>query len=301
MKKVVCFDVGGTFIKYGVVNEEGDILFKSKLHTPKENCKRTIPEIMIQKINGLKKEYNIYSVGISTAGKVDSERGEIIFASENLPKYTGAKLSQEVKNYTGLDCFVENDVNSAALAERWKGAAKGLSTFVCLTLGTGVGGAIVVNGKLYKGVMGGSGEIGHMIINEDGDNCNCGSKGCFERYASTAALIRSYSMISGIPEEKVSGEDIFMKIIAGDKQAINAYKKFLNHIVTGLISITHIFDPGLIVLGGGISAQGNSFFQDLNELFKRRVMPSYGEYTKIVKAELGNDAGLLGACYISLN
>lgn len=301
MKKVACFDVGGTFIKYGVVNEQGEILTKLKLHTPKNNCNIEIPKIIIQEINELNKYHNINSVGISTAGKVDSGNGKIIFASENLPGYTGTKLSEEVKTNTGFECFVENDVNSAALAESWKGAGKELSTFVCITLGTGVGGAIIIKDKLYKGVMGGSGEIGHMIINEAGDKCNCGSKGCFERYASTAALIRNYLRKSGAAKESLSGKDIFDKIENGDTQAKEVYKEFLNHIVTGLVNITHIFDPGLIVLGGGISAQGKPFFDDLNELFKSRVMPSYGEYTKIVQAKLGNDAGILGACYIALN
>lgn len=301
MKKVACFDVGGTFIKYGIVNEEGEILAKSKIHTPKHNCKKEIPKIIIQKINEFKKDFNFNSVGISTAGKVDSEKGEIVYASENLPGYTGTKLSKEVKINTGLKCYVENDVNAAALAEGWKGVSKGISTFMCITLGTGVGGAIIIDDKLYKGVMGGSGEIGHMIINETGDKCNCGNNGCFERYASTAALIRNYSMKSGLPKESLNGKDIFKKIENGDEQAIKAYKEFLSHIVTGLVNITHIFDPGLIVLGGGISAQGKPFFNDLNRLFKDRVMSSYGEYTKIVQAQLGNDAGLLGACYITFN
>jgi glucokinase len=301
MRKVACFDIGGTFIKYGVVNEQGEILAKSKLNTPKNNCKEEIPKLIIKQINELNKYHNINSVGISTAGKVDSKNGEIIFASENLPGYTGTKLSKEVKIKTGLECFVENDVNSAALAESWKGAGKGVSTFVCITLGTGVGGAIIINDELYQGVMGGSGEVGHMIINESGDDCNCGSKGCFERYASTAALIRNYTLKSGLSEQSLSGKDIFNKIKNGDERAIESYKEFLNHIVTGLVNITHIFDPGLIVLGGGISDQGKPFLDDINELFKERVMPSYGEYTRIVQAQLGNDAGILGACYIALN
>ncbi|WP_432663473.1 ROK family protein [Wukongibacter baidiensis] len=300
MKSVACFDVGGTFIKCGVVDERGEILLKSKIKTPKENCKDTIPKIMVEKINEFSKKYQIKSVGISTAGKVDSEKGEIVFSSDNLPGYTGAKLSEKIKKQTGLDCFVENDVNAAALAESWMGAAKGLKTFFCLTLGTGVGGAIVINGELYKGVMGGSGEIGHMIINEQGESCSCGSKGCFERYSATSALIRGYSRISGIPKEDITGREVFDRIMSCDKLAIKSYKEFLDHLVTGLVNITHIFDPGLIVVGGGISDQGEPFFKDLNELFKRRVMPSYGEYTRVVKAELGNDAGLLGACYVAI-
>jgi glucokinase len=301
MRNIACFDVGGTFVKYGVVDENGDILFKSKFLSPKQNCKIKIPEMMISKIKEFQKEYSIHSVGISTAGKVDSEKGEIIFCSDNLPGYTGAKLSEEIKKFTGLDCFVENDVNAAALGESWQGAGKDRENFVCVTLGTGIGGAIIINGKLYKGVTGGSGEVGHIIINENGEECNCGSRGCYERYASTAALIRNYAVKAGISEETINGKDIFKKVKKGEELAVEVYKEFLSHIVTGLVNITHLFDPGLIVIGGGISEEGDCLLKDLNSLFKQKVMPSYEEHTEIVRAILGNDAGLIGACYIALD
>ncbi len=300
MKTIACFDVGGTFIKYGVVNEEGDILFKSKFPSPKENCKVNIPKLISEKTKELQKEYDICCIGICTAGQVDSEKGEIVFATENLPGYTGAKIYEDLKRLTGLESYVENDVNAVGLGEMWKGAGKGKDTFVCMALGTGIGGAIIIDGKLYKGVYGGAGEVGHAITNEGGEPCNCGSKGCYERYASTSALIRQYAKRANIHEDSINGEELMNRVRNGEKLAVEVYNEFLKHVVAGLVTITHILDPGLIAIGGGISAQGKPFFDEINELFKKEAMPSYAERTKIVPAELKNDAGLIGACYAAI-
>lgn len=297
MKKVVSFDIGGTFIKYGVVNEEGEILIKDKVPSPDRNCAVSIPKRLIDVINDLSKEYEISGVAISTAGQVDSEKGEIIFASDNLPGYSGSKIVKVITDAAKLKCIVENDVNAAAAGEMWKGAAMGKDTFFCMTLGTGIGGAIIINGKLHKGAGGFAGEIGHTIINEHGEKCNCGGQGCYERYASTSALIRNYKKESEIRDE-VSGIEIINKVHEKDSIAIKIYNEFLDHIVTGLVNITHLLDPGLIVIGGGISEQGKPFFAELNKRFKDTVLKSYASYTKIVQAKLGNDAGLLGAAYL---
>lgn len=297
MKNIAAFDVGGTFIKYGVVDENGEILFKDKFKSPRQDCKNTVPYEIIEKIKELQKEYEIYAVGISTTGKVDSKNGEIVFASDNLPGYTGAKLSEEIKNKTGLNCIVENDVNAVALGELWKGAGKGRDTFICIALGTGIGGAIVINKKLYKGIGEGAGEIGHAVIERKGEKCQCGGEGCYERYGSTSALIRSYSKAANVDIESLSGEIIMNKITAGESLAISVYDEFLNSVVTGLANLTHILDPGLIIIGGGISSQGEPFFQEINRRFKNKVMPSYAEYTEIIQAQLENDAGIIGAAY----
>lgn len=304
MKNIACFDVGGTFIKYAVINSAGEILFKDKFVSPKENCKDTIPQIIIEKTKELQNNFKIDAMGISTAGQVDSAKGEIVFASGNLPGYTGAKLSEVIGKELNINVYVENDVNAAALGELWKGAAEGKDNFVCITLGTGVGGAIVIDRKLYKGIGGGAGELGHMITIEDGDKCNCGCVGCYERYASTSAFVRAYIREANLNEEdakEVSGETIMQKVHAGEELACKVYDKFLNHVVTGLVSITHILDPGVIVVGGGISAQGEEFFKELNLRFKNIAMKSYAEHTDIVQAKLQNDAGIYGACYIALN
>jgi glucokinase len=304
MKHVVCFDVGGTFIKYAVINSSGEILFKDKVYTPDHNCRVTIPKNMITIIESLKKHYKLNSVGISTAGLVDSKNGVVTNAT-NFHEYSGARLSEVVNQGTGLKAFIENDVNAAALGEMWMGAAKGKNTFVCIVLGTGVGGAVVINGKVVKGTSGAAGEIGHMIINEQGEQCGCGNKGCYERYASTSSFIRSYinrakEQSITIKEGEVNGETIMKLVNDGDKLAVEVYNKFIDSIATGIVSVTHLLDPGLIVIGGGISAQGKVFFEELNNRFKKRVIKGYVDHTNIVQAQLENDAGIYGACYIAL-
>jgi len=304
MKNVVCFDVGGTFIKYAVINSEGKILFKDKFPTPNYNCRETIPENMINKIEEIRGSYELHAVGICTAGLVDSKNG-VVIAANNFPEYSGTRLSEAVKKGTGLNTFVENDVNAAALGEMWKGAAKGHDTFVCIALGTGVGGAVVIDGKVVKGVSGAAGEIGHIIIEEKGEQCGCGTVGCYERYASTSAFIRTYmnkALEQGmdISESEVDGEYIMKLVNSGDKLALEVYNQFLDHVVTGIVSVTHLLDPGLIVVGGGISAQGQVFFNELNNRFRKRAIKDYAEHTTIVQAQLKNDAGIYGACYIAL-
>lgn len=307
MRNVACFDVGGTFIKYAVINDAGEILLKDKFATPISNCKETIPAAISKKVMKLKDRFEIYRAGISTAGQVDSAKGEIIFATDNLPGYTGAKLSRDIEKETGLKTFIENDVNAAALGEMWKGAAKNRDTFVCITLGTGIGGAIVIGGKLFKGAAGSAGEIGHTIINENGEDCTCGCSGCYERYASTAALIRKYTYElkkecpGEVNIEDIDGERIMERVNSGEKLAVRVYDEFLDHIVTGIVNVTHLLDPGLIVIGGGISAQGKPFFDEINSRFRKRAMKSYSSHTEIVQAALANDAGILGACYTALN
>jgi glucokinase len=304
MKNVVCFDVGGTFIKYAVINSAGEVLCKDKVPTPNHNCRVTIPENMIKIIKGLKEHYELSSVGICTAGLVDSKKGVVITAY-NFHEYSGARLSEYVKQGTELEVFIENDVNAAALGEMWMGAAKGSDTFVCIVLGTGVGGAVVIDRKVVKGVNGAAGEVGHMIVNEQGEECGCGTKGCYERYASTLAFIRSYIKMAKeqgirINEDEVNGEAIMKLVNDGDKLAVEVYNKFIDSIATGIVSVTHLLDPGLIVIGGGISSQGKAFFEELNNRFRKRVIKDYVNNTNIVQAQLENDAGILGACYMAL-
>lgn len=302
MKNVVCFDVGGTFIKFAVINEEGKILFKNKFPTPSYDCKVTIPENMIEKIEQLQRQFEIHSVGICTAGVVDSKSGIVLTAS-NFKDYDGARLSEYIKKRVHLQVYVENDVNAIALGELWMGAAKGHDTFVCIALGTGVGGSIVIDGKVVKGISGGAGEIGHIIVNEKGEQCGCGAVGCYERYASTSALIRNYRKKAekqGIKIEEINGESILKRVAEGETLAKEVYDEFLEHVATGIVSITHLLDPGLIVLGGGISAQGEDFIKKLNDKFQKKAMKEYADHTKIVQAELKNDAGIYGACYSAL-
>lgn len=300
MKNIVCFDIGGTFIKYGVLKENGHILYKNKIKSPESNCRTAIPELLSSLIENLKNDYNPACIGISTAGMVDSLKGEIIFASDNLPDYTGTKLSEEMFRRTGLSCRVENDVKSAALGELWMGTDKNISSFYFMALGTGIGGAMIIDNKLYKGTNFNAGEVGHIVTNDYGNKCNCGGIGCYETYASSSALIRIYCNETGTSASDINGERIMELVHQGDSTALTVYNKFVHNIITGILNITYLLDPGLIVIGGGISEQ-KKLIEDLNSNFKKRAITSFVANTKIVSSSLKNDAGLTGACYVALN
>lgn len=302
MRNIACFDIGGTTIKYAVVNEASEVLFKDNFPTPKSNCSENIPNQIVQKLNSLNKQFKINRVGISSAGIIDSENGVVVRA-DNFQGFSGTPICDIIKSSTGLDTFIENDVNAAALGELWLGSAKGCKDFICIALGTGIGGAIVLNGSLVRGIGGGAGEIGHTIVNENGEACPCGSSGCFERYASTSALVRMYKTKAqhmGIEIENINGEEIMMRVNEGEDLASTVFESFMDHLVTGIVNVTHLLDPGLIVIGGGISAQGEEFFKKLNDKFAERVIKDYAKHTKIVQAKLQNDAAIYGACYSAL-
>lgn len=298
MKNIACFDIGGTFIKYAIINSNGEIILKNKIPTPDNDCKNTIPNLIIQRTKLMREDYEIHGIGISTAGIVDPESGLITLAP-NLQGYDGANMIEDIQTGTGLKVAIENDVNAAAIGEMWKGSAKGRNTFVCITIGTGVGSGIVINGKVIKGANGAAGELGHIIINEDGEKCNCGKIGCYERYASTSAFIRNY--LQGVKDESITGEEIMNRVDRGEPWAIEVYNKFLDNITTGIVSLVHLLDPGLIVIGGGISAQGERFFKEIRNRFSERALSIYTKNTQIVQAELINDAGIYGAAYLALS
>ncbi len=288
-----CFDIGGTFIKFAVVSEAGELFLQGKTETPTKDVTMYIPQILSEKVAYFREYYPIENIGISSCGIVDHNKGVILF-SANIEGYSGFPLAHKISEFTGLSVSVENDVRSACLGEMWLGAAQGKENVVLLTLGTGVGGAIIQNGRLVSGAGNLAGELGHMSIIHNGENCPCGGKGCFERYASTSSLIRYYQTIVG-KEESIDGKEIMSKIKQGEKAAIKAYQEFIDYLSTGLVNIAHLFNPECIIIGGGITEQGESFINEVNSKYKEKVMPLYRESTKIVLAELHNDAALYGA------
>jgi glucokinase len=291
---ICCYDIGGTSIKYGIVNTEGIILKKGNFPTPGENCKKTVPQKLVENTNELSKEFEIESIGVSTAGYVDNASGVITF-NLNLPDYSGCRLAELVKKGTGIKTHVENDANAAALGEMWLGAGRKYKSFACITVGTGIGGAVVLNRKLYVGSHGYAGEMGDIRVASIGKGL--GVQAAIDNCASTRGLLENFEKISG---KKINGIELMELVKNNGPNAIKAYNKFLNNLVTGIINVVSILDTEAVIIGGGISAQGDFFFNKLNRVFKNNALPVYS-IVKIVKAELENDAGLLGACYIAKN
>ncbi len=295
------FDIGGTYIKYAIIDNKGDIHLKDKIKTPGYPGNKTIPKVIIDTVLNFKNKFDIKCLGISTAGQVDIDQGKIIYATDNIPGYSGTDFTLAVSENLGLHIFVDNDVNCAALGEMWMGSGRGVSNFLCMTIGTGIGGAIVIDGKIYRGSSFSAGEIGHCVIIRDGAECTCGKKGCYESYASISALVKMYReqlVWNGLDvKENYSGEYIVDLYYKGDSIATKVYEEFLDYIAYGIANICEILDPQMVIIGGGISAQGERFFSEINNNFKKYITGVHSRNTKIIQASLLNDAGVLGAAF----
>ena len=287
--RILAFDIGGTFIKYALCNDNFELTEKNKIPT---NAKQG-GQVIIQRIIDIIESYeNIDRVAISTAGQVDSEHGVVVYSTDNIPYYTGMMVKSLIENKTGIPTFVENDVNAAALGEAHFGAAKGESDFICLTLGTGVGGAIFLNNKLYKGSASAAGEIGHMVIHAGCRQCTCGGEGCFECYASANALIKAVNKIS---DEPLDAFQIFQKENMQRPEIRSEIDKWIDEIIIGLMNLIYIFNPPLIVIGGGIMNE-DYIIELIDRKIYSRLMKSF-KNVRIERSQKGNDSALLGVAY----
>lgn len=289
--KILTFDIGGTAIKYGICNGDFELTEKHSVPTEAKLGGQHIIEKVIEIIESFS---DIDRVAISTAGQVDSQNGIVVYSTDNIPYYTGMMVKSIIENKTGIPCFVENDVNSAAVGEAKFGAAIGCSDFICLTYGTGIGGAIFLDGKLYKGSGNSAGELGHMITHAGGKQCTCGGEGCYECYASAKALLTSIKRNTG---EDLNGFQIFEKKNFEKPEIRSEIDKWIDEIISGLINIIYIFNPPLIVLGGGILNE-DYIIELIDRKIYNKLMDNYKK-VNIVRAKLGNDAGMLGAAYLA--
>lgn len=288
--KIIALDIGGTAIKSGLV-DNGVLKELRETPTPAQEGGEAVLALA-KKLIASYEPKGADGIGVSTAGVVDSKQGSILFAEDCIRGYTGIPVKELLEAAFSLPTAVENDLNAAALGEAAFGAGRGQKNFLCVGFGTSIGGAAILDGRLYTGSHFGAGEFGHMVTHAGGLPCGCGQKGCFERYASTAALVRQAQKLE---PSLNSGREIFRRLAEPPVKAL--VDRWLQEIVYGLVSLIHLWDPDCLALCGGVMQQPYPVEQ-LRALVPENVMPAYRSVS-IQAAQLGNRAGLLGAAELA--
>ena len=306
-------DLGGTTIKGGIVTEDGKIIRSISTPTLPEREGSQIIKSMAQVAIDLIKEEgldfnSIHSIGIGSPGLIDS-KNKIIVSSSNI-NFDNINVEKEMKKYINLPIYLENDANCATIAEFVCGSMKGYENGIMITIGTGIGGGVILDNKLTKGTYLGESELGHTIVDyTGGEYCNCGQKGCLEVFSSASSIIKYAKQLleqdnnSKILElsdsiDDINAKNVFDAYDLGDSIAIKVIERFNTYLAIGIVNFVNIFRPAIICIGGGASARGEKLTKPIEEIAKKMI---YGNEfnTKIVPAILGNDAGIIGAAMIS--
>ena len=291
MKEVIGIDLGGSAIKMGRFVEDGTCLESITIATPQPANPRPVVNAIAQGIKQLNHQHNCSAIGLGVPGPTDDAR-RIAKKSINLPGWDNVPVADWLEAQTGLVTVVENDANCAAIAEAWLGAGRNYQDFILLTLGTGVGGGIFLNGKLFTGRCGAAGELGLITLNPDGYPCRSGNQGSLEQYASIGSIIRRTGKEPAQMGQLAQG---------GDRDALEFWHSYGKTLGAGLASLIYVLTPEAVIIGGGISASAEFFLPStLKEIEKRVVSPSRPGL-ELIKAQLGNKAGMLGAAKLVID
>jgi len=304
---VIGVDLGATNAKVGLVDAEGRVVRRCVLPTePRKGPEATAERIARAALDLIRqvgvRAADIRGAGIGTPGAVDAERGVVVFWP-NVPSWRGVPIRRLFEQRLGLPCVVENDGNAAALAEHWMGAGRGLSYLVLLTLGTGIGGGIVLDGRLWRGASGAAGELGHMSIDPSGPRCACGGRGCLQAYASAPAMVSRMrqALASGVPsvlagrEGELTAELIHRAAVGGDRAARRNICQTGRYLGVGVSNLMHLLNPQAIVFSGGVTAAGTMLLNAIEEEVARRTLEASRRGVKLGFSALADDAGIIGA------
>lgn len=296
MEFVIGIDIGGTKTAIGVVDVYGEIIAKSTLLTNQmltpeqmiDNICNEIDKLLLQTNVSLK---NIKGIGIGAPGPLNSKKGEII-CPPNLPNWKNVKIVEQVRDYFQCPVFLENDANSAALGEKWVGAAIENNNFIYLTISTGIGAGVYINGELLVGSSGNAGDVGHIVVDPTYGICKCGQKGCFEYVASGTAIARLGSEKIG---KDLSTKEVFELYNNGNEKVVPFIEDVFRNIGVGCVTLINTFDPEKIIIGGGVAKVGEPLFSNVRAYVKKFALNTTGRATDIVPSKLGQDSGLIGA------
>ena len=298
---ILSIDIGGTAVKMGLVDHEGAIYARHEASVCFDHYQTPILTTVIREAQAFlaRESAQIEGIGVSATGQVDDRAGAVIGTNGKIPHYEGAQIKRDMEAAFGVPVFALNDANAAALGECFAGRAKGVQNVLMVTLGTGVGGGIVLGGKIFGGTRGIAGELGHFTLYQDGPRCPCGKRGCFESYAATTALVRRAKEATG--EADMNGRIVFSRAADGDQAMLAVLSAWIDDIAAGISGLVHIFNPQMVLIGGGVSAQEALLIAPLRERVLRSVMPRFAECLQLEAATLGNDAGMIGAARFYLD
>lgn len=305
-------DIGGTNIKFGLVDRKGRVLYKEQRPTLAEKGADPLMHLVTNIAERLlyhaaEEEYEIRWLGIGTPGAVEMKSGKVIGESPNIKGWHGMLVGDMLHDRLNLPVHVDNDVNNVALAEHRFGAGIGYNSVVCVALGTGVGGGLIIDGKLWRGGNHSAGEIGHIIIDEDGPPCRCGNRGCLEAFCSSAAIVErtrgklqggltpAFESVLDGDIENLNIRKLFAAAKKGDEIALEVVNETAGYLGIGLAGVVNLLNPDIVIIGGGVADGGGGFVDAVSAEIRKRAFGSAVEKLRVAKATLGNNAGFIGA------
>ncbi len=283
----VAVDIGGTMIKHGIITPEGKIAVSGESATEAQKGASAVLKNVETIISSYQTKYKLLGICISTAGVVDPDQGVIIHANENLPAYKGTRVKEHFEKIFSIPTEVENDARAAGMSEAMVGAARDSRVAVCLTIGTGVGGSVVIDKKVFHGGGNFAGEVGYMGLSDS----------IFEKSGSTTSLVEEVAAAKNMDPSALNGVEIFKIAREGDEDAAHAIEALCERIAYGIANICYVINPDIVVLGGGIVHQWDYLYPLLDKSLERYLVPGIYQMTRLAAAENGNMAGMLGAYY----
>jgi glucokinase len=307
---VIAADLGGTNLRAATVDARGRIHERVKHPTPKAERADEIVRALVEaareceRLSGASGK-QIGAISVVVPGTVQIENG-VVTKAPNVPCLDGFRLGAALQSELQWPAILENDANAAAVGEMWQGAGRGARTIIAVTLGTGVGGGVILDGELWRGIDGSAGEIGHIGVEPAGPPCTCGSRGCLEVYASATAIVRmtreAQPRYPGSPlhrSENLTAKMVYQSGLEADELALEVFRRMGLYLGVGIASLVNILNPEVIVIGGGVADGWDLFIRHVREQVSERAFPIPARRAQIVRAERGDDAGLLGAAHIA--
>lgn len=308
---VLAADLGGTNLRVAAVDREGRLVHRVRRDTPRsskaDSIIRSIVEAADECRSAAADRGDITTFGVTVPGPIDFERG-MLTSLPNLPCLNGVRIVDEISRRLDIDVVLENDGTAAAIGEQWLGASRGIDSSICVTLGTGIGGGIVIDGIPLRGKDGTAAELGHICVEPFGVECGCGSTGCVEQYSSASAIVRMAGELSAeYPGSTLNGRldlssaDVYEAGIAGDALAVEVFRRMGFYLGIALAGLLNVLNPDLVVIGGGTAAGWDLFIGHTRDQIEKRAFRQPAERAKLVRAKLGDDAGILGAARLAFS